>query len=146
MANSLSNFFIPFLLIALGACATPKTTPSPEPRTLILGDETFLEEDLGGFTSWYCKDFINRDRIIIEVGFFNDAPIKSLGFLLYDGGDIGEITFYRRMGLEHRWDWGENAAYSFVIKTDDTGLYYDFTTVSEGESTRARALYKCYQR
>ena len=61
-------------------------------------------------------------------------------------GTQGEITLYRRTGLEHRWDWGDGASYSFVIKTDGTGLYYDFSTVPDGENTKASAVYKCYQR
>ena len=150
MVKSFAYLVIPILLIAMGSCATSKTTPpsaTPSgPRVLIIGDETISEEDAGGFTSWYCKDFISRDRIVIEVGFFKDTPFDFLGFLLYDGGYTGEVAIYRRMGLEHRWDWGENAAYSFVLKTDGTGLYYDFSTVSEGESTNAKAVYKCYQR
>ncbi|MDI6402330.1 hypothetical protein QLX67_10000 [Balneolaceae bacterium ANBcel3] len=142
--------FFCFLLVAIGSCTASKTTaPSATPygpRTLIIGAEKISEEDAGGFTSWYCKDFLNRDRVVVEVGFFNDTLFDFLGFLLYDGGYTGEVAFYRRIGLEHRWEWGENAAYSFVLKTDGTGLYYDFSAVSEGEATKARAVYKCYQR
>ena len=150
MRKWVACLFISFILSALVSCKTPKTTASSAnssgPRTLIIGDETISEEDVGGFTSWYCKDFISRDRIVIEVGIFNDALMDFLGFILYDGGYTGEIAIYQRTGLEHRWDWGENAAYAFVLRTDGTGLYYDFTTVSEGESTKARAVYRCYQR
>lgn len=150
MVKSFAYFFIPILLVAISSCATIKTRPpsaTPSgPRTLILSDQIISEEDTGGFTSWYCKDFIREDRIVIEVGFFNDTPVDFLGFLLYDGGYVGELALYRRTGLEHRWDWGENTVYSFVLKTNGTGLYYDFSTVSEGESTKARAVYKCYQR
>ena len=99
------------------------------------------------FTSWYCKDFVEGGPVLVEVGFFGDPGLAGLGFILYDGGYSGERTFYQRTGLEHRWDWGSNGCeYSFVIKTDGTGLYYDFTGVPKGESIKAREVYKCYRR
>jgi len=85
----------------------------------------------------------------VEVGVLNDPTLDGLefGFVLYDGGYSGERTMYRRTGLEHCWDWGPNLNdYSFVIKTDGTGLYYDFSTMEDGESTKARAVYQCRQR
>ncbi len=76
-----------------------------------------------------------------------DPTFALFGFILFDGGYTGRTTLYQRKGLDHRWDWGPNATdYTFVIKPDGTGLYYDFSTVTEGESTKPSAIYKCYQR
>ena len=140
--------FFPFILILIVSCTTHKSTaPSATPfgpRTIILDNETFTEEEVEGFTSWYCKDFIREEQILVEVGFF--GSLNLLGFILYDGGFTGDAAMYQRMGLEHRWDWGSNASYAFVIKTDGTGLYYDFSSLSEGETTRASDVYKCYKR
>lgn len=150
LIKSLAYLFTLFLLTSIGSCATFKSTPpsaNPSgPRTIVLGDEKISEEVAGGFTSWYCKDFINEDKVVIEVGFYEDSPFDWLGFVLYDGGFTGESALYQRKGLQHRWDWGPNGNYAFIIKPDGIGLYYDFSLVSSGESTKANDVYKCYQR
>ena len=138
------------LFMALVSCATNRSmnslTPSG-PRTIVLDGDTIPERFVGGFTSWKCKDYSNGGPIRVEVGFFGDPKWEGVGFILYDGGYSGKITHYQRMGLEHRWDWGPNEAdYSVVIKTDGTGAYYNFSTVSKGESTKPREIYKCKQR
>ena len=124
--------------------SAPSATPSG-PRTIVLDGEAITEEDLGEFTSWYCKDFVYGGPTLVEVGSFGEGRI--LGFILYDGGYSGEYTFYERTGLDHRWDWGPNGTdYAFIIKPDGTGLYYDFTSVPKGETTKQNEMYKCYQR
>ena len=69
---------------------------------------------------------------------------QLVGFVLYDGGYSGKYSFHEREGLHHSWTWGDN--YEFVIESDGKGLYYDFSTVPEGESTEPRELFKCYKR
>ena len=141
------------LFMSLSSCATflslappPSATPSG-PRTIVLDGEAVTEEDVGGLISWYCKDIVDGGRILVEVGFFGDPSLEGLGFILYDGGYSGERTYYRRTGLEHRWDWGPNETnYAFVIQPDGTGLYYDFSSVPYGESTKASEVYQCYRR
>jgi len=128
---------------------SPPSATRSGPRTIILDGDTIYEKDVGGFKCWYCNDFIDGGKTLVEVGIINDSPLDGLefGFVLYDGGYIGDVTMYRRTGLEHRWDWGPNLAdYSFVIKTDGTGAYYDFTAVEKGESTKPNEIYKCYER
>jgi hypothetical protein len=139
--------------LALISCATlPFLAPPPSanesgPRTIILNGKSYSEEDTGGFISWYCNDFINGGRVLVEVGFFGDPNLEGIGFILYDGGYTGELTNYGRTGLEHRWDWGPHGSdYAFVIQTDGTGLYYDFSAVPKGQTTKASEVYKCYKR
>ena len=82
---------------------------------------------------------------MIEFGYFC-LDGTTYGFVLYDGGDEGEITHYSRQGLDRRWDWGENGQYSFVITPDGNGRYYDFTNVPAGESTKPAGIYKAYKK
>ncbi len=110
------------LFMSLSSCATfPLLAPPPSatpsgPRTIVLDGEAVTEEDVGGF-------------------------------ILSDGGYSGAHTYYRRTGLEHRWDWCPNETnYVFVIKPDGTGLYYDFSSVPYGESTKASDVFQCYRR
>jgi len=143
------------LFISLVSCATsrrPSATHLDDyyisgPRTIILDGDTISEKDVGGFRCWYCTDYIDGSKTLVEVGYFKGLGEIQVGFVLYDGSYSGTMTFYRRTGLEHRWDWGPNLGeYSFVVKTDGTGLYYDFSSVEEGESTKAKEVYKCRER
>jgi hypothetical protein len=122
----------------------PSANPSGS-RTLILNGEPFSEDDVGGFTAWYCKDFSYGGDTLVEVGFFGDPSFNGIGFILYDGGFIGEIISYRREGLDRRWDFGQWGSYAFVIKPDGTGLYYDFTMSKDG-TANASDIYECRQR
>jgi len=153
MKKTITYLISIMLLILLVSCSTfPQFVPAPSvttsgPRTIILNGDTFTEEDVGGLISWYCRDYINEGRILLEVGKFGDPNLEGLGFILYDGGYTGEFTLYRRTGIQHRWDWGPNGNdYAFVIKPDGTGLYYDFSTVTGGEGINASEVYQCYQR
>ena len=138
------------VILSFTSCAilAPHASATPTgPRTLILDGESVTEEDVGGFISWYCQDFVNGGRILLEVGYFADPTLEGLGFILYDGGFTGQGTYYSRIGIEHRWDWGPNGSdYAFLIQPDGTGLYYDFTTVKKGESTTANDVYQCHRR
>ena len=148
-----SIHLVGLVLLSLSSCTgLPSLAPAPSatpsgPRTIVLGGQPVSAADVGGFISWYCRDFVDDDRILVEVGFFGDPALEGMGFILYDAGYKGERTHYRRTGLEHRWDWGPNgSAYAFVIQPDGTGLYYDFSAAAPGESKKASAVYKCYRR
>lgn len=137
------------VFLSLVSCTTvpPSTTPTPKGlRSIIIDGDTLIESESGEFKSWYCKDYIKEGPILVEVGFFDKPKFEGLGFILYDGGNSGDLASYQRTGLEHRWDWGPEGVYSFVIKTDGTGAYYNFSTVPKGETTKPSAIYKCYKR
>jgi len=56
--------------------------------------------------------------------------------VLFDGSDSGAAVYYRRTGLERRWDWeDEHGSYAFVITSSRRGGYYDFTDMKKGEKT-----------
>ena len=152
--------FATIVALVLTSCETlirtlpaPSATPSG-PRTIVLDGEAVTEEDVGGFTSWYCKDFVNGGRILVEVGFFGDPgfegfSFKGMGFILYDGGYSGTSAYYYRDGLDHRWDWGPPGVsydYSFIIDPDGTGHYVDFSGAEPGETKKTTELFKCYRR
>ena len=147
--------FVIFIVFGLASTATttpsrPSSVTATGPRTIILNDENVSEKDVGGFISWLCYAYSDRDekKLLLEVGTFGVQELNMLGYVLYDGGYTGEFTLYQRNGLEHRWDWGgtNGTNYSFVIKSDGTGLYYDFTNVKIGESTKARDVFRCRKR
>jgi len=135
-------------------------------RTLILGGKEYKENKLGIFISWKCRDYSDRGKTLVEVGRItlpddfkktdeykemDDATkqklneiMKMTGFILYDGTNTGDIALYTHAGLNHRWDWGPKVGtYSFVIKPDGTGLFYDFRTAKKGVKDKADDVYKC---
>ncbi len=149
--------------------AVPKqriTAPEMEVRrTLILGGEEHIESEFVEFVAWKCSDYSSGENTLVEFGRalisdnyknsseyekINDSEkeaidefIKMFGFVLYDGTNTGERALYSRSGLNHRWDWGPEGKYSFIIKPDGTGLFYDFTSAQSGESIKANDVYKC---
>ena len=156
MKNVLKNLFVlGSILVFAGSCSAskPLSVERNEPRTLELeftgGSTMEFElsegETKNGFTSWNCYDFgtynFKREAVLLEVGYYintySDDNYK-MGFLLYDGTNTGISIMYSRQGLNHRWDWPagesfEDGSYSFIMETDGTGLYYDFTIEKEGK-------------
>ena len=72
-----------------------------------------------------------------------------MGFVLYGDGTTGEEAYFFRQGLDLRWDWGtyyrdgeSKYRYAFIIEPDGTGLYYDFSTSTDGIAS-PRSSYKC---
>ena len=135
------------LFLSLVSCYGPSTLTPSGPRTIVLDGTPISEEAMGGFVSWTCHDYSNPEGILVEVGFFGVSSLEGNGFILFDGGHSGELALYYRDGLEHRWNWGPNGTdYSFVIKTDGAGAYYNFSRAEDGETIKPSDFYKCKQR
>lgn len=133
-----------FFLIT-SCLSIPTSAINTGPRVLILNGVAVSESDTDfGFTAWYCKGYVYGESILVEVGYF-DKNGSRYGFVLYDGGYIGELTYFSRDGLDYRWDWGSNWQYSIAIKPDGTALYYNFSTSKDGYS-KPRNVYKAYKR
>ena len=75
MARSSALLVALTLMLTLASCtslasfsAAPSANPSG-PRALILDGKLVSEDDVGGFTSWYCRDYVDDDRVLVEAGF-----------------------------------------------------------------------------
>lgn len=147
MTRLILKLFIITFLLALYSCGSMLNSTNSTGRTLILDGIAVADSNVNGFTNWYCKDFVYEGPTLFEIGHFNDPQLENSGYIIYEKGNVGTLTKYSRTGLEQRWDWVSNGeGYSFILKPDGTGLYYDFTSVPEGESTKASDVYKCYTR
>ncbi len=134
-------------LLFLSACAITPLAKYHGPRTIILSGKEFKEADLGEFITWWCTDFVSPKGVLVEVGTFTDPSLNGYGFVLYDGGNSGDVADYQRRGVNHRWDWGPSGSeYAFIIKPDGTGLFFDFSMGENGAPTKANDVYKCYKR
>ena len=161
--NVISVFVGFFILAAFSSCATTSmvddstlfgkvfSSDSSE-RKIHLFDSSSNEsltissnDTDSGFTSWECQDFFSGGKTLAEFGYFSING-TTFGFVLYNGGNEGEATSYKRTGLNLQWNWGENGQYSFVITPDGNGRYYDFTNVPAGESTKPAGIYKAYKK
>jgi hypothetical protein len=147
MRKNIVVLFGNLFFLLFQSCSSVQTVYlKPSPKTIVLNEKEFSVDSLVGYNSWFCHDFVKGGPVEVEVGFFGSKDLL-LGFILYDGGIKGEVINYERAGLEHHWDWGPNKNdYSFVLKTDGTGLYYDFTNVEKGKSIKPKTLYKCGKR
>lgn len=148
----LSRILWVLVMLSLLGCAALASIHIGQ-RSITLGGKTFTESSQGEFITWKCRDYPSGSRILVEVGYFANTDSSSLGFVLFDGGTTGTLTHYGRQGINRRWDWGpgENdqsplgGQFAFVLKPDDTGLYYDFSVVKTGETTKAADIYTCSQ-
>lgn len=148
--KKLAGLIFGLVFVFVGCVSVPSNAGK---RELNLNGISVLETDFGGTIRWYAVDKYNYDDFIEEirfqVGYFND---NSMGFVLYGDGTNGELAYFSRQGLDLRWDWGsyinpngESAyRYSFVIEPDNTGLYYDFSTSTDGTS-KPRGIYKVHK-
>ncbi len=133
------------LLTLFGCQSTSSVTNSATPTK---NNSNFLtldgERTNEAYTSWKCRDYVREKNIIVEVGVLEEQKYMR-GFVLYDGSSVGERTIYRRVGLNHRWDWGGTSGgdFAFVVKPDGVSNYFDFTNVPEGTTVQASGTYKC---
>lgn len=131
--------------VLICSCASTSSATSSGPRTLIINDrEISATETDNGFTSWYCTDWYDdfRTKVLVEVGYF-DLYGSRFGFVLYDGGYVGELALFSRDGLDYRWQWDD---YSIIVTNEGTARYYNFRGAEEGESRKPSAVYKAYKR
>lgn len=139
-------------LTTLVACAPTYSWPGkppPSPRVVELDGTDYAEGEWGDFTTWACFDRMSdwaggRKGVLMELGVFSGDRLRGFGFVLYDGTAEGNLASYERRGPNHRWDWGPDGNnFAFVLKPDDSGLFYDF---SAGSRINASDMFKCRQR
>ena len=137
-------FLVLFIIsIMTQSCALVDKTKyiedAPRDRQLVLSGKVISESELGGVERWYAIDkYGGSSKVRFQVGYFREEP--NIGFVLYEGGNRGELAICYRAGLNLRWDWGN---YSIVIKSDGTGLYYDFS--SKTTDVPPRETFKVYK-
>jgi hypothetical protein len=144
MQNIYSFFILISVTIVITACNTLPTQPSQKPlRVITVGGESFNENE---FTSWRCYKNALTTKVLAEVGHLAAKDQEINGFILFDGGNVGDLVSYRRAGLNHRWSWEKvngDYKYSFVIDPEGNGAYYDFTGAKRETFQDAKQTYKC---
>ena len=145
MKKAILLFALCFVLALVTSCTTLDNTSRN--RTLDLDGIAVNEQDYGGCVRWYATDTYSDDfvkPVYFQVGYFQE---NEIGFVLYGDGTTGTEAVFEREGLNLRWDWGFDGyyyIYSLIMEPDGTGLYYDFSTSSDGVG-KPSSLYKCYK-
>jgi len=95
--------------------------------------------------TWECKDYAESgwNKIIVVATIDEDRTTGSI-----EVAGTAQATIYHVEGFNRRWDFGRKNgggySYSFLIKPDGTGLYYDFT--QSDHAVRASMVMECRQR
>lgn len=129
-----------FAIVAMViACCLASCAGTPNDRTLRLSGKTISEAQDGGVVRWLAVDKYgsNNHDVRFQIGFFKDT---GRGFVLFEGGTLGEYAYFSREGLNLRWDWGN---YSILLKPDGTCLYYDFSY--QITDVKPSGHYSCYK-
>ena len=136
------------LVLILASCTTLDSISSGgSPRTITLNGTSYSEEEYGSFDTWVCRDYSYGGKILVEVGRFEDPNLLEYGFILYDGTSSGDLTTYQRKGVNLRWDWETTGgSFAFILKSDGTGYFYDFSKASSDGMTTSDTIYKCSRR
>ena len=103
------------------------------------------QEGSGNTTEkWRCfasSDYLEKTVLVNLTRVTVDGKVQGFGKVSVAGVD--HAALFRVVGFERRWDFGKEFNFSFVISPDGRGLYYDFTSVEEGETTQPRQFYRC---
>ena len=113
------------------------------------------EEDIQPDELWNCyaPSDENKQKVIIYL-YWHQLPGEKHGLGIgavefSNSGAAGHTAMFELLGLNRRWRFGVSDAgdafqYSFVIRPDGTGLYYDFTTSKDGSALPSQ-VYDCVQ-
>ena len=128
---NMKKFTIPLCLLSTLFLTSCGSTQSYKPQILINGEAK-------EWIKWDCSDFVDSWKHILTVGYM---PNDTSNGTIFIGDDVINAT-HSLEGLQHRWDWGNNK-YALIIQSDGTGLSYNFSGASFGESVKASEVYKC---
>ena len=86
-----------------------------------------------------------RDEFIKELGLpadFKLPPDIEIGLVEVAGVEYGAL--FRVDGFNRKWHFGpEMVDFMFQINPDGNGYYFDFTSVTDGDSTSSSQTYNC---
>jgi len=106
---------------------TAKNTTENTSKTTTENTNHYIE-------NWMCKPLAYRQAgsTLTLTGY----KVLNVGWIRFDG--IKRSTKFKIDGLNRRWDWevrpDKYAKFSFIIRPDHTGRYYDFGNIRKTAS------------
>ena len=103
-------------------------------------------QDSDGISSeeWRCfdeSDFLKKTVLITLQRITVDGKTHGIGRVSVAG--ITYTASFKVIGFDRRWNFGEVYEYTFIIKPDGSGLYYDFSDIEVGGKTSPNQFYAC---
>jgi hypothetical protein len=117
------------LFISLGLIGCSSTAP----EKVDVGSESY------DWKKWNCYDRFDG-YYLLSVGYIPELS-DSRGILFLKNSESGIDTIHSLQGVQHYWIWED---FQIVIKSDGTGLFYDFSGAEPDETRIASEVYECY--
>ena len=117
------------LLLSLGLIGCSSTAP----EKVDVGSESY------DWKKWNCYDRFDG-YYLLSVGYIPELS-DSRGILFLKNSESGIDTIHSLQGVQHYWIWED---FQIVIKSDGTGLFYDFSGAEPDEIRIASEVYECY--
>lgn len=149
------------VLIVLMEVAVPFTAEAQQQEIYVDRKELFkdkgkLKERLASCIyewKWFDDAEIQKETVLVKL-FAYTCPDEESGFGYVTPSDrvgLGQEASFKFQGLEYIWLFGLDGQsgyydYTFTIRPDGTGLYYDFSNSKEGGSVRPSQIYSCVDR
>ena len=93
---------------------------------------------------WRCFEYLRFDNKAVLVRLTRETKNSvDLGFGEVSVAGVTYQAFFRVAGLDRRWDFGDEANYSFIIQPNGDGAYYDFSNVEVGGTTKPSQNFRC---
>lgn len=100
--------------------------------------------------TWWCTDYFQKDKYVLTAVVYkglSSAQQKGKVWISDVDVDPDFEMIYELDGINRRWNWGLSGNgvydYSFIIKPDGTGLYYNFR--HKDTNVEASEVFRCHR-
>ena len=102
------------------------------------------EEEYTVLETWRCYESADYSirKILVKL---TKRKYNENGFIVgtVQVAGVDYRSTFAVNGFDRRWTFGDDGDYSFIIKPNGDGLYYDFSSVEAGETTKANQIFIC---
>ena len=135
-SRNLLIFLVPIVLASCGGHA--QTTLST-----VMTEQTIEH--------WRCFGDLDYRLSLLDGHFPEEKVAIRLSRVTGEDQGTGEVSvagiiyqaYFRVVGIDLRWDFGEGGKYTVVVGPDGSGAYYDFSRVEDGGATMPSQHFNC---
>jgi len=135
MSKRFLILFTGFILISLSSYAENNDSAFPSVYELMTTDAVEI---------WNCTEMNGYNVLVTAV----KSKVAGTGAIY--AANTWATSDFILAGFDRRWDFGpvlknKLVSYTFIIKLDGTGVYYDFTVADKNGMTSPSMVLKCKQ-
>ena len=101
--------------------------------------------------TWRCFGQLDYRLALLEGSFPEEKVAVRLSRVADEDHEFGEVSVagviywahFRVVGINRRWDFGEEFKHAFVIEPNGSGAYYEFSNVEDGGKTKPSQHFNC---